>query len=119
MKRGDLVILVSVLLLAGLLYLPLLLSGSGRKAEILVEGKVTESIDLLAVTGEYTISVPGSEILVRPGEIGYLCSDCPNEDCVRFGMLSRPGSTASCIPNHTMIRILAGKDTDGPDAVTY
>ena len=120
LKRGDLLIILTVLVLAGLLYLPLFFQKEDRKAEIYVNGESVYSIDLQKVAEAYTISVPGSEILVEPGKIGYLNSDCPNGDCVRFGMLERPGSTAACIPNHTMIRIVPGSGKqDTPDAVTY
>ena len=119
-KRGDLWIIIAVLLVSGFIYVPLLLRGSGKIAEILVDGTVTDRIDLQQVTEEYIMKIQGSEILVGPGRIGYLHSDCPNGDCVRFGMLSRAGSTAACIPNHTMIRILSGSGQQkGPDAVTY
>ena len=120
LKCGDLLIILTVLILAGLLYLPVFFSKDGRTAEIFVNGEIAESIDLLKVTHAYTITVPGSEILVEPGRIGYLHSECANGDCVRFGMLERSGSTAACVPNHTMIRIISGDgQEDTPDAVTY
>lgn len=120
LKRGDLLIILSVLILSGLLYLPVFFQKEGRTAEILADGQVVESIDLLKVTEPYIITVQGSEILVEPGRIGYLRSDCPNGDCVRFGMLERPGSMAACVPNHTMIRVRSDlSGTDVPDAITY
>lgn len=120
LKRGDILIILTVLIFAGLLYLPLILQKGGRTAEILVNGECVERIDLLKVSEAYTVKVTGSEILVEPGRIGYFRSDCPNGDCVRFGMLERPGSTAACVPNRTMIRILSGGGQESdPDAVTY
>ncbi|MBQ6550161.1 MAG: NusG domain II-containing protein [Lachnospiraceae bacterium] len=119
-KRGDLVILIGVLVLSGLLYVPLLFSRGGTVAEVLSDGEVVERIDLDSVNEPYTIKIRGSVILVEPGKIGYLESDCPNGECVRFGMLSRAGAAAACVPNRTMIRILsANREKDGPDAVTY
>ena len=119
-KRGDLVILAAVLFLSGLFYLPFLFSGKGRTAEILEDGKVVKRVSLSGEREDEIFEIRGSRILVSDGRIGYLESDCPNHDCVRAGMLEKAGSTASCIPNRTMIRVLPqGQDSDVPDAVTY
>ena len=119
-KRGDILIIIIVLISAFLLYLPAFIPKNGRIAEITADGSVVNRINLSEVKESYIVNIQGSEILVEPGRIGYLRSDCPGGDCIRFGMLERPGSFAACIPNHTMIRILVNPGQgQGPDALTY
>lgn len=43
-------------------------------------------------------------------------ADCPTQDCVRTGMIHRPGQSIICLPNQVVIKIV-GNDSSGPDIV--
>lgn len=48
-----------------------------------------------------TIRVSGSEVAV-------LESNCPSQDCVHSGTISRSGESIICLPNHLVIQLTGG-----------
>ena len=53
----------------------------------------------------------------EPGRIRVSHSDCPSQDCVRTGWVSRSGGQIVCLPNRLIITI-TGSDAPEADAVT-
>jgi len=54
------------------------------------------------------------------GEFGVLVarSDCPTQDCVRTGTITRSGQSVVCLPARFILRLEGGRpDPDGVDAV--
>lgn len=52
-----------------------------------------------------------------PG-VRILSSDCPNQDCVHMGIITRAGQCVVCLPSRIVIRLEGGAAvSDGPDAV--
>ena len=84
-------------------------------AEIYVDGRLMYTLDLSKVTEEYTIELPHNTVLVGEGEISMLSADCPDQICVRQGVIRNGIQPIICLPNRVEIRIV--KDS-GIDAVT-
>ncbi|HHU06124.1 MAG TPA: NusG domain II-containing protein [Clostridiales bacterium] len=84
-------------------------------AEIYVDGRLMYTLDLSKVTEEYTIELPHNTVLVGEGEISMLSADCPDQLCVRQGVIRNGIQPIICLPNRVEIRIV--KDS-GIDAVT-
>ena len=57
-----------------------------------------------------------SPILSAPDGLCVLESDCPNQDCVRSGVISKPGQSLVCLPARIVIE-LQGSSGDGVDAI--
>ena len=71
-KRTDLIIIIAVLLAAAAISVPRLMNSDKLTAEIYVDGKLEETIDLSSVEKEYIISPnsePKVEITVGNNEI--------------------------------------------------
>lgn len=53
-------------------------------------------------------------IRAESGRICIECSDCPSQDCVHTGWISRPGQQIICLPNRLVISLpgAAGQDFD-------
>ena len=116
-RPGDL-IAVAALLLAALLLGALFGGKDGVTAEIIVGRRTLYTIDLTAVEEPYTVSPEdGVTVLVEPGAIRFLDSDCPNRLCVRAGRLTKAGQSAACIPRRTLICV-KGRAKNAPDAIT-
>lgn len=120
MKKGDIAVAVILLTLALAVWLPgILKSGGEVTASVYEDGVLIGTVRLSASEAPRTIPVRGGMILVKDGRIGYTEADCPDHSCMRAGMLSKPGQTAACVPNRTMI-VLEGSGNEAvPDAVTY
>lgn len=120
MKKGDMILLVTVvLLIAGsFAAVNFLRPGSGGKIAVIKQGdRVIRRIDLDKVSAPETI-VPGGEyeetILVEKGRIRFQEADCPDLVCVKTGWLTEQGDIAVCLPNRTMIKIEGeGSKLDG------
>lgn len=97
----------------------IIISGSIRPdeltAEIYVDGRLEHTIDLNKVTEGYTIELAHNTILVGHGEIRMLSADCPDQVCVRQGVITNATYPIICLPNRVEIRIVG---ESGIDAVT-
>lgn len=74
--------------------------------------QISQPIRLDVEDGPYPMT-----ICAEPGRICIEHSDCPSQDCVRTGWVSRPGQQIICLPNHLVIS-LSGTEPEPFDAVT-
>lgn len=115
--RTDLIIVISVLAVSLLLFIPSLFKNDSLTAQIIVDGEVTEEINLDSVEKDYTFSPKdGTEITVKNGEIGFSSACCKDKLCIKSGWLSAKGQTAACLPERVVVTI---KGTDKTDMITY
>ncbi len=117
-RKAD-IIIVAVLAAAALCFFLWQSYGSEKTvAEISVDGKVIETVDLSAVTDAVTFT-PETDwhpvTVAENGTIRFESSDCPDKICVRKGKLHRKGDSAVCLPAKTVITVRGG----GVDALTY
>ena len=118
-KWGDCVIVALVLALALAVALPFYLRPNDvLTCEIVRDGAVTQTIALTDTVNE-TITVEGAvtnHIEVTPEGVRFSESDCPDQVCVRSGLLTRAGQLAVCLPNRVIVR-LTGAAAPEVDAV--
>jgi len=57
--------------------------------------------------------------LLRDGAATFVCSDCPDQICVRSGFLSLPGQMAVCVPNRTSLLIISEQSARSDNADTF
>ena len=117
-RKTDLIIILTVAL-AALIFI--LWQRSGKTpltADISVNGKTVESVNLSKVTDRIEIRPEGTVdvlIVAENGRIRFEFSDCPDKLCVKQGELYRKGDTAVCLPEKTVITVRGSE----LDAVTY
>ena len=119
-KRTDFIIIVAVLLAAAVISIPRFLSSDKLTAEIYVDGRLEETIDLSAVEKEYRITPstePEVEITVGKGEIYFSHAECKDKLCVKSGKLTSGGETAACLPSRVVISVKSDKNKT--DIMTY
>ena len=97
-------------------------SAGGLTAVVSVDGAEVERIDLARESGERTYSHNGYTLTVnlRPdGEPGVRVehSDCPTQDCVHTGAITRAGQSIVCLPARIVLQLEGGTAGDGPDLV--
>lgn len=121
-KPADGLVALAVLLLAAALAFAAWGNPSGGDfaAAISVDGTVTERIALSRLAGdqERTITAGGYTLHLRlsSGGVEMAAADCPTQDCVHTGRISRPGQSIVCLPARVSVT-LAGTAADGVDAV--
>lgn len=119
-KRTDLIIILVVLLAAAAISIPRFLNSDKLTAEIYVDGKLEETIDLSSVEKKYKIAPstePKAEITVGRGEIYFSHAECKDKLCVKSGKLTSGGETAACLPARVVISVKSNKNKT--DIMTY
>ncbi len=119
-KRTDLIIIFVILLAAAAISIPRFLNSDNLTAEVYVDGRLEEIIDLSAVEKEYKIvpnTEPTVEITVGKGEIYFSHAECKDKLCVKSGKLTNGGETAACLPTRVVISVKSNKNKT--DIMTY
>ncbi|MFZ3132979.1 MAG: NusG domain II-containing protein [Desulfosporosinus sp.] len=124
LKKGDLVLIVCIVIIAGLILAWNTFSSSSSSDDITAvitqDGKVIKTIYLSDVKNpEYVNINTGIKqvILAEKGRIRFLESECPDKICVKTGWLTRTGHKAVCMPSKTIITIVG--DHKDIDSITY
>ncbi|MDL2287354.1 NusG domain II-containing protein [Eubacteriales bacterium OttesenSCG-928-G02] len=115
LKKIDIIIILAILFTAVLLFFAFNSGGDGTEAVIEIDGKLYKTISL-SEKDEYIIVLAANgihiKISVKNNSIGFLQSDCTDKTCISFGMLSKAGQMATCLPARVNIRITGKKKID-------
>ena len=115
MKTKTWIAIIAVLFAVCAVMSVLIFTRKGHVAKVVLDGRVIRTIDLDAVTEEYSFEVRGegtNVIRVRPGAICVSDADCPDRICVAHGWESSGGAPVVCAPNKLVITI-SDEDIDG------
>lgn len=88
-------------------------------ATILHRSQVVQTVRLDRLTEELTVPVEGIyHLTVTLDKTGVRVaeSDCPGQDCVHTGTITRAGQSIVCLPEQVVVQ-LTGGGGGGPDAV--
>ena len=95
--------------------------GGNLTAVVTLDGVQVAQYQLDQLTQPVTLTIEEAPYpLTIRAEEGRICiehSDCPSQDCVRTGWISRPGQQIICLPNRLVISLL-GTEPEPFDAVT-
>lgn len=119
--RRD-IIISSVLLIAAVAACFLMRERqNGITARVYLDGQTVFESNLSDIKEKKVITpVVGVEITAENGKIGFTSSSCQSHDCIKSGMLSKPYSTAACIPNRVLITLSPNGHTgNGYDSIAY
>ena len=115
------VALVVVALAALLVFLLRPAGGSNLTAVITLDGVQVAQYQLDQLDQPITLTVDeGTYPLTIRAEQGRICiehSDCPSQDCVRTGWISKPGQQIICLPDKLVIS-LSGSGSQEFDAIS-
>ena len=95
--------------------------GTELTAVVSVDGVEKERLPLKKADGtEWTISSNGYtlHVVLTAEDVWVEESDCPTQDCVHTGHISRSGQSIVCLPARVIVRLEGGqKDESAPDVV--
>lgn len=118
----DALVVLAVVLLAVGSALLVWRGGSGEEltAVISVEGRPAETVDLSRLSGEEERSLEANgytlTLCLSAEGAQVSASDCPTQDCVHTGKITRPGQSIVCLPARVSVQ-LKGTAADGLDTV--
>ena len=111
MKKRDIILIASVLLIAAALFLVLeLTKEAGARVVVKVDGQENAEYSL-EKDGTYPLN-GGTNILVIENGKAYLTdANCPDKLCVHQGKISRTGETITCLPNKLTITVYGAAES--------
>jgi hypothetical protein len=111
MKKRDIILIASVLLVAVVLLLVVeLTKEKGARVEVKVNGQTVAEYSLTA-DGRYELN-DGTNILVIENGSAYLSdANCPDKLCVHQGKISRTGEVITCLPNKLTVTVFGAEDS--------
>ena len=116
----GLVVLAVLAAAAAIFYFFRPVSGNFLTARIVLDNELVAELPLSDLTEPVTLEVPGVRYPItvegENGRVRVLHSDCPSQDCVHIGWVSRSGGQIVCLPNRLVITVTGGAAE--ADAVT-
>lgn len=119
-RKRDLLIFLLAAVLAGVGFLQWLPKSGAPVAVIEQNGKEIRRVALSSIPQPETLVLEGEisvTVLLEPGQVSIVHSDCPDQICVNTGVLTRPGQSAVCLPTRVAVRIV-GETQSGVDGMT-
>lgn len=108
-KKGDIILLVVVVLLVALTIYFALKTDAGE-ADVYVEGNLVYRLDL---DNDATVDVLDGkvQIKIQDGKAFVAKSDCKNQLCVHAQPIGKEGGVIVCLPNKVVVKVVA-KEVD-------
>lgn len=119
-RKRDLLVFVLAAVLAGAGFLSWMPQNGALTAVIEQNGEEVRRVKLSSITQPETLVLEGEisvTVLLEPGQVSIIHSDCPDQICVHTGVLTRPGQSAVCLPARVAVRIV-GENSSGIDGMT-
>ena len=113
--KGDFIVIVFVVSLAIFIGILFGKNTNSEEADVVAIYKEGEKIQELPLDKNREIIVSNiytNRIVIEEGKVSITESDCPGEDCVHSGWISRSGRSIVCLPNRVEIRIEGETEVD-------
>ncbi len=112
-KYWILIIAVVLVLCIGLSVLVLLPGDAATRAEIYLNGKLYQAVDL-RIDQEIRVETGDgyNVVTVKDGKIAVTGASCPDHHCMNRGFCDR-GAAIVCLPNRVVIEFVGGQEIDG------
>lgn len=115
MKKTDIFLVLVVLIVAAGAYFSGLLrpSQEGAYAVVMIDGEELERHSL-EENRVFEIIVNGHKnvLEIKDGYADMIDADCPDKLCVKQGKIHFQGETIVCLPNHLVIEIQGGEESE-------
>ena len=120
MKKLDALIYIVLLAVAAALFALWNTGGTqALTAHIYAGGELHEVVRLPDAV-EIVVETPlGHNIIaVEAGGVRMILADCRTQDCIRMGVITRPGQLIACLPNRIVVRLEGRAGEEDFDAFT-
>ena len=103
MKKGDITIILSVLVIIAASFCALRFFGSAGKTVKISQNNTP--IYELSLSEDKEIALSGNTVEIRNGSVRVISADCKNQICVNHKPISKKGESIVCLPNEVIIEI--------------
>lgn len=117
-KKGDIILIVSILLLSAAFFIVPALGSESLEVKIYHQGEVVHRAVLSDVAEEYTIQAAGCRIAISSSGAVFEESLCSDGLCVKAGMLTKKGDSMACVPQKVAVVIDSAEEA-GYDGIAY
>lgn len=111
MKKRTYVLIITVLIVIGILFIAQSLQKNGRYIEVKLNN---ESIGIYSLNENKTYKLNGgNNILIVEDGYAYINSaNCPDKICIKQGKINKEGQCITCLPNKITVTVVGGSDID-------
>lgn len=102
LKKGDFIIILSVLLLALISSVLAFSQKSGKTVTVKENNKTVYSGSLYE---NKTIKLAGNTVEIKNGKVRVSSADCKNQICVNHKPISKRGESIICLPNKVLAEV--------------
>ncbi len=111
MKKRDIILIASVLLIALALFLVVELTKEvGARVIVRVDGEEVAEYSLTA-NGTYPLNSGTNILVIEDGRAWLSDADCPDKLCVHQGKISRTGEVITCLPNKLTVTVYGAEES--------
>lgn len=110
-KKGDIIVIISVIILIIIVSVLTFPKSSGKEVEISIDGKS----HFYPLNKDTTIETDGefkNIVTIRNDEVWISNANCPDKLCKNTGKISKKGQSIICVPEKMIIRITGGGEVD-------
>jgi len=104
MKKGDIVLIIALLIVSAALFIVFTNGEEGATAVVAVNGQEVERYPL-ADDGVFPLNGGTNILVIENGEAYLEDANCPDKLCVRMGKISKTGQCITCLPNKLTVTI--------------
>lgn len=112
-KKGDIVIILSAIFLAGIAIWIAKAQIDGELVLVMVNGNTTEyslledqTISLVQNNGQY------NTIIIKQQQVFMKAASCPDQICVYHKKISKNGESIICLPNQIFVEVISKQEND-------
>lgn len=102
LKKGDFIIILSVLLLALASSALILSPESGKTVTVKENNKTVYSGSLYE---NKTVKLAGNTVEIKNGKVRVSSADCKNQICVNHKPICKKGESIICLPNKVLAEV--------------
>ena len=116
LRKADVVLFLSITLLAAVLFLFFVIRDARRTDAVLEVSVRGEVVGRYPLSEDRVIEIGGNTAEIKDGKVRMTEADCPDKSCVHTAPVGKDGGVIICLPNRIVLRI-TGTGEEGVDAV--
>lgn len=111
LKKGDIIVIISAIILIIIVSILTFPKSSGSKVEISINGK-SQFYPLNKDTTIETDGVFKNTVIIKNRQVWISNANCPDKLCENTGKISKKGQSIICVPEKMIVKITGGGEVD-------